>query len=127
MLRIFRPIFGSGKAIVLDSVFCASKGITELEAKGVYAAVLIKKRRYCPKGVPGDLIDTYFQHKGFGDVGMIEARAEDNKLFKIFFMKETNYGTKIIASWMTLDELEGARKRRDFIDSSGTKETKQFT
>ena len=56
-----RPIFGSVKAVVLDSVFCVTKGITDLESKGVYAAALIKKRSYWPEGVPGDLIDTYFE------------------------------------------------------------------
>ena len=34
---------------------------------------------------------------------------------------------KIIESWMILDDFEGAKKRRDFIDSSVTKETKQVT
>ena len=33
---------------------------------------------------------------------------------------------KIVASLMTLDQLEGAKTRRDFIDSSGTKEKKKF-
>ena len=42
-------------------------------------------------------------------------------------MKEPDYVMKILASWITLDELYGARTRRDFIESSGTKETKQFT
>ena len=34
---------------------------------------------------------------------------------------------KIMAIWMTIDKLEGARTRPDFIDSNGMKETKQFT
>ena len=38
---------------------------------------------------------------------MIEVRTEDNKLFQIFFMEEPYYLMKIMASWMTLDELEG--------------------
>ena len=41
-----RPIFGSGQAVVLDSGCCVSKGITELESKGVYAESMIKNRRY---------------------------------------------------------------------------------
>ena len=44
MLRICRPIFGSGKTVLLGSGFCVAKGITELEAKGVYATDMIKKR-----------------------------------------------------------------------------------
>ena len=54
-------------------------------------------------------------------------RTEDNKLFKIFCMKEMDYVMNIVASWITLDELEGARTRKYFTDSSGTKETNQFT
>ena len=47
-------------------------------------------------------------------------------LFKIFCMKDLYYVMKIMVSWMTLDELEGARTRRYFIDRSGTKDMKQF-
>ena len=49
--------------VVLDSGSCVAKFITELEAKVVYAADLIKKRRYWPKVVPGDIIDTHFEYK----------------------------------------------------------------
>ena len=42
-------------------------------------------------------------------------------------MKDTDYAMNIMESWMILDELEGARTRRYFIDSSGTKDMKQFT
>ena len=55
---------------------------------------------------------------------MVEARTEDDKLFKMFSMKEPGYVMKIMVSWMALDELEGARTRRYFIDISGTKDTK---
>ena len=55
-----RPIFGSGKTVVLDSGFCVTKGITELESKSFNDIALIKKQRCCPKVVPGDLIDTHF-------------------------------------------------------------------
>ena len=57
MLQMCEPIFSNGKCVVLGSEFCVSKGITALLEFGVYAAVLIKKRKYRPKGVPGDAID----------------------------------------------------------------------
>ena len=57
---------------------------------------------------------------------MIEVRTEDNKLFKTFCMKDPDYVMKIMVSWMTLDELEGARTRRYFIARSGKKGSKQF-
>ena len=70
----------------------------------VYAGALTKKRRHCPKGVTGDLTDTHFQYNEVSDVGMIEARTQKNKFFQIFCMKDLNYVTNIMASWMTLDE-----------------------
>ena len=103
-----------------------AKGITDLEAKGMYAGALIKKRCYWPKGFPGDLIDAHFEDKEVNDVGMIEARNQDNKSFRIFCIKYTDYVMNIMASWLTLHELEGAKTRRDFIDRSRTKETKKF-
>ena len=84
MLRMCGPMFGSGKDIVLDSGFCVAKGTTELKSKVVYAESLIKQQHYWTKGVPGNLIDTHFEDKEVYDVGMIEARTKDNKLFKLF-------------------------------------------
>ena len=83
---------------MLYSGFCVTKGITEIKAKGIYAVSLIKKCCYCQKVVPGDLIDTLFEVKEAGDVGMIEGKTEDNKLFKIFCMKEPDYLMKIMVS-----------------------------
>ena len=88
MLRVCIPIFGSGKYVLLDSGFCANNGITDLKDKYSYVADLIKKCRYWPKLVPGDLIDTCFGDKQVSDVGMIETKTEDNKLFKTFFIKD---------------------------------------
>ena len=85
MLRMCIPIFGSVKDVALDSVFWASKGITDLEYKGVCAAFLIKKRRYWPKWVPGDLIYTHFGDNEAGDIGMIETINEDNNFFKYYY------------------------------------------
>ena len=49
------------------------------------------------------------------------------KLFKIFCLKDTDYVMKKMAISVTFDELDGARKRRYFIDRIETKDTKQFT
>ena len=73
------------------------------------------------------MIDTLFEYKEVGDVGMIEAMTGDNKLFKIFCIKEPDYVMKIMVSWRTLDELEGETTRRDCIYNSGKKDMKQFT
>ena len=38
-------------------------------------------------GANGDLIDTHFEDKEVVNVGIIEARTEDNEFFKILSMK----------------------------------------
>ena len=88
---------------------------------------MFKKCRYCPTGVPGYLIDTHFEYKEVSDGLMIEAITEYNKLFKIFCMKDPDCVIKIMTGWLILDELDGERTRRYFVDINGTKEMKQFT
>ena len=91
MLQMFEPIFSSGKCVVIDSGFFVSKRITALLEVGVYAAALIKKRKYWPKGVPGDAIEVYFADKDLTHVDMLEAITEEvpeGKAFKIFCFKE---------------------------------------
>ena len=58
---------------------------------------------------------------------MLEARTQDNKSFRIFCMKDPDYVMKIMASWFTLDELEGVKTGIEFVESSGKKYTKRFT
>ena len=57
MLKICEPILSTGKCVVFESFFFVSKGIIALLVFGAYADALAKKRKYCPKGVPGDSID----------------------------------------------------------------------
>ena len=58
---------------------------------------------------------------------MIEVRTEYNKFFGIYCMKDPDYVKNIMASWMTLGELEGANTRGELIDSIGMKEKNKFT
>ena len=90
MLRMCEPIFSTGKCVVLVSGFCVSKGITAFLEFGVYAAALINKRKYWPKGLPGDAIDEYFSDKDVAHVDMLEAVTEEGtegKAFKICFTR----------------------------------------
>ena len=53
-------MYDTRKAVVMDSGFCVSRVIVELEQKGVYGESLIKKKNYRPKGVPGAAIGAHF-------------------------------------------------------------------
>ena len=117
MLQMCEPMFSTGKWFLLDSGLCVSKGVTSLLEFGVYADVLIKKRKYWPKGVPGDSIDQYFSDKDVTHVDMLEAITEkvpDVKAFNIFCFKGPEYAINIMSIWMTLEELDGADTRQEY-------------
>ena len=66
MIRMCRPIWGSDKTVVQDSGFGVVAGIVGMKKKGVRGQSLVKKRRYWPKGVPGDDIDALQAEPGNG-------------------------------------------------------------
>ena len=108
MLRMCETLYGTRKSVVIDSGFCVSRGIFELELKGVQEASLIKKKNYCPKGVPGASIDAHFEDKDMNHCDMIEALIYGLP-FQVICMKEPKYVMKIICKWMTLDYFEGGK------------------
>ena len=52
--------------MILESGFCVLEGLIELRKVGVFVGALIKKQRYWPKHIKGDMIDTHFQDKEVG-------------------------------------------------------------
>ena len=50
---------------------------------------------------------------------MLEASTEDVKTFRIFCFKHSEYVTKIMELWMTLDDLEGANTKRNYKGRDG--------
>ena len=86
MLRMYKTLYGTGKSVVMDSGFCVSRGIVELERKGVYGASLIKKKNYWPKGVPGAAIDVHFEDKDVNYGEMLEA-STNGLPFQVMCMK----------------------------------------
>ena len=47
------PFHGTGKIVSMKSGFCVTVGILHLHKHGVYWQLLVKKRKYWPKGCPG--------------------------------------------------------------------------
>ena len=98
MLEMTKPIHGTGKIVSMDSGFCVSAGILAMHDKGVYGQALIKKRgRYWPKGVPGDDIDLYFATKELGDADCY-VQELDGKKFLIHCHKEDPYVCKVMST-----------------------------
>ena len=123
LLRLTKSVWSSGKVFVLDSGFCVLQAIVELKKKGVFAAALIKKRRYWPKHVPGDEIIQHFAEKEVGDVDALKGEL-DGVPFYIHAMKEPDYTMMLMSTYGTLTRM-GETKRRHYTEDR-VKKVKEF-
>lgn len=116
LLRLTEPLWGTSKTVVLDSGFCVLLGIVHLRMKGVFAAALIKKRRYWPKHIRGDDIAAHFANK---EVGAVDAWPGTllNVPFHVVCMKEPNYVMSLMATYGTLETV-GDEKRREWEEGA---------
>ena len=89
-------------------------GIVGMKKKGVRGQSLVKKRRYWPKGVPGDDIDEYMANKNVGDCCCFEFKwtDEEQTSYFVYALKEPDYVTKIISTHGTTDRPDSATTRR---------------
>ena len=61
MLRLTRALCSNVNEVITDIIFCVLKVLLEMSKRGVYGSALIKKSRYCPKGVHVEAINKYFR------------------------------------------------------------------
>ena len=97
LLRLLKNYFGSARYVVLDSGFCVLKALVELKRRGVFACALIKKRRFWPAGVPGDVFDRHFSKRDVGETDAILGVLDGVKYF-LCEMKEPDYIMKMMAT-----------------------------
>ena len=97
MCEMTEPIHGTGKVVSMDSGFCVTAGILHMHDHGVYGQSLIKKRKYWPKGVPGDQIDKYFEGKPLGFVKTLRQDMEGIP-FNVHCTRDDRYVTKLMST-----------------------------
>ena len=93
-----KPISGTGELVILDSGFCVLKAIIELRKVGVFASAVIKKRKYLPKGIPGDKIKEHFEHCIVGDDDALAGRCDETD-FYVFAMKDAGYVSMFMSTY----------------------------
>ena len=86
LLRMTKPIWNTGRLVILDSGFCVLNGLIALAKKGIFASALIKKRRYWPKYIKGEEIKEHFKDKMVGEVDAWPGKI-DSIPFYVFSMK----------------------------------------
>jgi hypothetical protein len=79
LLRLTNSLRGTGSVVVMDSGFCVVQAITELRMAGVFSSALIKKRRYWPRYVDGDMIKAHFNGKIPGMFDEIKRSLHDKR------------------------------------------------
>jgi Transposase IS4 len=110
LLRLTKRLWHTGKVVVLDSGFCVLKGLIELRRRGVFAAAMIKKRRYWPRHVDGTMIQSYFEDKEVGHADSFGGEL-DNIPYHIYCMKDDGYVVMLMSTYGT-NERKGAEKKR---------------
>ena len=99
------------------------KGIVELIKKGIFAAELIKKRRYWPRYVDSEMIKNHFLHKEVNAVDAIKGQFNDVTIeihcqtIEIHCLKEPNYTIMLMSSYGTL-ELMDEEKEKNYQDNN---------
>ena len=90
LLRLCENIFYKGLIVILYSGFCILSAIIELKKRGVYASALIKRRKYWPKYIDKDSIDTHFEGKEVGSIDSLPGKMQ-NVPFHIFLKTASAY------------------------------------
>jgi hypothetical protein len=93
--------------------------VIELKKVGVFAAALIKKRRYWPKHVDGEAIATHFTEK---EVGYMDAWPGelDGVNFHLFCMREPDYIMSLMSTYGTTSPKEGQKEtQRHYKNTQG--------
>jgi hypothetical protein len=104
MCEMTEPIHGTGKIVSMDSGFCVTVGILHLHELGVFGQSLIKKRKYWPKGCPGDQIDKYFEGKPLGFTKTLR-QDMDGIPFNIHCTRDDRFVTKMMSTHGLLSEV----------------------
>jgi hypothetical protein len=111
MCEMTEPIHGTGKIVSMDSGFCVTVGILHLHDLGVFGQSLIKKRKYWPKGVPGEQIDKYFEGKPLGFVKTLRQDMEGIP-FNVHCTRDDRFVTKLMSTHGLLAEVEDHKTYR---------------
>jgi hypothetical protein len=118
LLRLTKPFWYSGICLVLDSGFCVLKALVELRRVGIYAAAVIKKRRYWPKYILGQEIADHFIGKQVGSFDVQHGKL-DGINFGVFAMKEPDYVMSLMATYGTDEAVQESAAVRTTINDDG--------
>lgn len=98
VLRCCYSLFSTGKCVIMDSGFCVLDALTRLKSYGVFALIMIKKKKSWPRGVDGDAIKTHMAPKPIGSKDTLNGKHNEQK-FNIYCLKEPDYITMLMGTF----------------------------
>jgi len=106
MERMTKPLWQTGKAVVMDSGFCVLEGVVRLRRdRGVYACAMIKKRRNWPSGVDGAKMDAELEATEIGQSstwsGTWKESSKPDQPFTLLAMKDVDFVLKMMTTFGT--------------------------
>ena len=125
LLRLTDSIAYSGRVVIMDSGFCVLKALIKLASVGVFASAVIKKRRYWPKNIAGDAMDTHFEGNEVGTTDSLPGIL-DGVPFRVYCMKEEDYVMKLMATYGALRPIEEGKTQRSVTGRNGQRENVSF-
>jgi hypothetical protein len=70
-LRMVEPLFGSARAVVLDSFFGTLETVLQLSKQGLFSTIVLKKKRFWPALADAETLETKTDE---GDIGSVTSR-----------------------------------------------------
>lgn len=111
MMRLCKPLFGSGSVVIHDAGFSSIPALCQLKKKGVFASCLIKKKRFWPKFTEGGRHETHMAQRAIGDCDAIQAQfaGED---YSIYLLKDSTYTLQLAATYGKNIRIGPMKRRR---------------
>ena len=129
LVRMTEPIWYKGDVLVLDSGFCVLQALIEIRKRGVFAASVIKKRRFWPKYILGDAINDHFADRNVSEVDCWRGNFPSGNATVPFFiicMKEPKYIMMMMTTYGTDQEINEANTERIVDLGNGRTERIRF-
>jgi len=109
VLRCCSSLFSTGKCVIMDSGFCVLDALTRLRNFGVYALIMIKKKKSWPRGIDGEAIKSHMEPKAVGAADTLKG-LHNGRSFNIFCQREPDYITMLMGTFGS--QLEGGEEAK---------------
>jgi hypothetical protein len=112
VLRMTKPLYGTGTAVIMDSAFCVVKAVLEMRRRGVFAATVVKPlQRYWPRHLDGiaDVVAT-LKTKPVGELHARKGTSADQLPIAHFLVNYGKYVVQLLSTYGS--DVLGDEQRR---------------